>query len=150
MSIISDLFNDQETLIEDAKEEIRKVYTEDDRPWVVGYSGGKDSTVVIQLVYEALRELPREQLRKKIYVISSDTLVETPLIIQSINTTLHRIETKAIEDGLPIETHKVRPMVEQSFWTNIIGKGYPSPNQQFRWCTDRMKIDPQINLSWIK
>jgi len=142
MSIISDLFNDQETLIEDAKEEIRKVYTEDDRPWVVGYSGGKDSTVVIQLVYEALRELPREQLRKKIYVISSDTLVETPLIIQSINTTLHRIETKAIEDGLPIETHKVRPMVEQSFWTNIIGKGYPSPNQQFRWCTDRMKIDP--------
>ncbi|MCM3741911.1 DNA phosphorothioation system sulfurtransferase DndC [Oceanobacillus luteolus] len=142
MSIISNLFNDQVTLIEDAKEEIRKVYLEDDRPWVVGYSGGKDSTVVIQLVYEALKELSSEQLNKKIYVISSDTLVETPLIIQSINTTLRRIEEKAIEDNLPIETHKVKPMIEQSFWTNIIGKGYPSPNQQFRWCTDRMKIDP--------
>lgn len=142
MSIISDLFNDQKSLVEDAKQEIRKVYLDDDRPWVVGYSGGKDSTAVIQLVYEALKELPSDRLTKKIYVISSDTLVETPLIVQSINKTLRRIEEKAIEDNLPIETHKVKPMIEQSFWTNIIGKGYPSPNQQFRWCTDRMKIDP--------
>lgn len=142
MSIISNLLNDQETLIKEAKEEIKKVYLFDDRPWVVGYSGGKDSTAVIQLVYEALRELPQNVLSKKIYVISSDTLVETPLIIQSINTTLRKIEEKAIEDHIPIETHKVKPLVEQSFWTNIIGRGYPSPNQQFRWCTDRMKIDP--------
>ena len=142
MSIISDLFNEQNSLIKDAKEEIKNVYLNDDRPWVVGYSGGKDSTAVIQLVYESLKELPSDKLAKKIYVISSDTLVETPLIIQSINTTLRRIEEKAVEDNLPIETHKVKPMVEQSFWTNIIGKGYPSPNQQFRWCTDRMKIDP--------
>ena len=142
MSIISDLFNDQETLIEDAKEEIKKAYLSDDRPWVVGYSGGKDSTAVIQLVYETLRELPEDNLSKKIYVISSDTLVETPLIIQSINTTLRRIEEKAVQENIPIETHKVKPLVDQSFWTNIIGRGYPSPNQQFRWCTDRMKIDP--------
>src|SRR5690606_25129252 len=107
MSIISNLFNDQETLIKEAKEEIKKVYLFDDRPWVVGYSGGKDSTAVIQLVYEALRELPQNVLSKKIYVISSDTLVETPLIIQSINTTLRKIEEKAIEDHIPIETHKV-------------------------------------------
>lgn len=142
MSIISDLFNDQETLIEDAKEEIKKVYLSDDRPWVVGYSGGKDSTAVIQLVYEALRKLPSNQLTKKIYVISSDTLVETPLIIQSINSTLRRIEEIGLQENIPIETHKVKPLIDQSFWTNIIGRGYPSPNQQFRWCTDRMKIDP--------
>ena len=111
----------------------------DDSPWVVGYSGGKDSTVVVQLVFEALKELPPEKLHKKIYVISSDTLVETPLIIQSINQTLRKVQEKALELGLPIETHKVKPVVEQSFWYNIIGKGYPSPNQQFRWCTDRLK-----------
>ncbi|WP_404458405.1 DNA phosphorothioation system sulfurtransferase DndC [Oceanobacillus kapialis] len=142
MNIISDLINEQTTLVDQAKEEIKKVYLTDDRPWVVGYSGGKDSTVVVQLVFDALTELDKNQLTKKVYVISSDTLVETPLIIQSINTTLRRIEDKAIELNLPIETHKVKPMIEQSFWTNIIGKGYPSPNQQFRWCTDRMKIDP--------
>ncbi|GGD08330.1 DNA phosphorothioation system sulfurtransferase DndC [Pontibacillus salipaludis] len=140
--IISQAFNEKTTLIDQAKEEVKRTYLADDRPWVIGYSGGKDSTVVVQLVFEALSEMPADQLTKKIYVISSDTLVETPLIIQSINTTLRRIEEKAVELNLPIETHKVKPMVEQSFWVNIIGKGYPSPNQQFRWCTDRLKIDP--------
>ncbi|WP_421377980.1 DNA phosphorothioation system sulfurtransferase DndC [Bacillus salacetis] len=140
--IISSLFNEEKTVLEESKDEIKKVYLSDERPWVVGYSGGKDSTVVVQLVFEALKELPAEELTKKIYVISSDTLVETPLIIQSINQTLRKIQEKALELGLPIETHKVKPVVEQSFWLNIIGKGYPSPNQQFRWCTDRLKIDP--------
>ncbi|MEW9502599.1 DNA phosphorothioation system sulfurtransferase DndC [Jeotgalibacillus marinus] len=140
--IISNLINDGTTLVEEAKDEIKRVYKEDDRPWVVGYSGGKDSTVVVQLMFEALMELPKNDLNKKIYVISSDTLVETPLIIQSINTTLHRIQEKAMQLDLPIETHKVKPKIEHSFWVNIIGKGYPSPNQQFRWCTDRLKIDP--------
>ncbi|WP_188207537.1 DNA phosphorothioation system sulfurtransferase DndC [Alkalibacillus aidingensis] len=140
--IISDLYKDNVNLIDQAKEEIKEVYLNDDRPWVLGYSGGKDSTVVVQLVFDALSELDSNLLTKKVYVISSDTLVETPLIIQSINTTLRRIEEKAIELNLPFETHKVQPIVEQSFWVNIIGKGYPSPNQQFRWCTDRLKIDP--------
>lgn len=76
------------------------------------------------------------------YVISSDTLVETPLIINSIDTTLRRIQEEALKRDLPIETHKVKPQYEQSFWSNIIGKGYPSPNQSFRWCTDRLKIEP--------
>lgn len=142
MGIITDLLSNNKTKVEEAKAEIQRVYISDDRPWVVGYSGGKDSTAVIQLVFDALKELDSQLLTKKIYVISSDTLVETPLIIQSINTTLRRIEDKANEIGLPIETHKVRPLVEESFWLNIIGKGYPSPNQQFRWCTDRLKIDP--------
>ncbi|MFC0015083.1 MULTISPECIES: DNA phosphorothioation system sulfurtransferase DndC [Allobacillus] len=141
-NIIDTMLNKNKSLIEEAKQQIKEVYLEDERPWVVGYSGGKDSTVVSQIVFEALKELDPKQLHKKVFIISSDTLVETPLIIQSINTTLHRIQSKALELGLPIETHKVKPEPEQSFWANIIGKGYPSPNQQMRWCTDRMKIDP--------
>jgi DNA sulfur modification protein DndC len=140
--IISNLLSNQLPLVDEAKEHIKRAYKEDNRPWVVGYSGGKDSTVVVQLVFEALCELPREELHKKIYVISSDTLVETPLIINSINTTLRRIQDAALKQDLPIETHKVKPVIKNSFWVNIIGKGYPTPNQQFRWCTDRLKIDP--------
>lgn len=140
--IISNLFEEQSNLVEEAREEIRRVYLSDDRPWVIGYSGGKDSTVVVQLIFDTLSKMPENELHKKVYIISSDTLVETPLIIQSINTTLNRVENKALELGLPIETHKVQPVIEQSFWVNIIGRGYPSPNQTFRWCTDRLKIDP--------
>jgi len=140
--IISNLFQKTNTKLDEAKQQIKEVYKSDSRPWVVGYSGGKDSTVVVQLVFEALSELSKEDLNKKVYVISSDTLVETPLIIQSINQTLRNIQDEALKRELPIETHKVKPIVDQSFWVNIIGKGYPSPNQQFRWCTDRLKIDP--------
>lgn len=129
-------------MITTTKKHIQDVYLMDNRPWVVGYSGGKDSTVVVQLVFEALAELNPEQLIKKVYIISSDTLIETPLIISSINTTLMRIQDKALELGLPIETHKVRPEASKTFWASLIGKGYPSPRQKFRWCTDRLKIDP--------
>ena len=93
--IISNLLSKQVPFIDEAKESIKKAYKEDDRPWVVGYSGGKDSTVVVQLVFEALSEMPKEELHKKVYVISSDTLVETPLIINSINQTLRRIQDEA-------------------------------------------------------
>lgn len=141
-NIISNLFEQGTDFVSETKQYIKDVYLSDDRPWVVGFSGGKDSTVVVQLVFEALSELNETELHKKVYVISSDTLVETPLIIHSINITLQRIQAEALKRNLPIETHKVKPMYEQSFWSNIIGRGYPSPNQQFRWCTDRLKIEP--------
>lgn len=142
MGIISNLLSKQMSFVDAAKENIINAYKEDERPWVVGYSGGKDSTVVVQLVFEALSEMKPEDLHKKVYIISSDTLVETPLIINSINQTLRRIQDEALVRNLPIETHKVKPDTNNSFWVNLIGKGYPSPNQQFRWCTDRLKIDP--------
>lgn len=125
-----------------AKEEIKQVYLDDDRPWVVGYSGGKDSTATVQLILSALSELEPSQLNKVIYVISSDTLVETPLIISLITKNLAKIQDHAVKIGLPLETHKVQPDIEKTFWTMIIGKGYPTPRQKFRWCTDRMKIEP--------
>ncbi|MFF5996528.1 DNA phosphorothioation system sulfurtransferase DndC [Lysinibacillus sp. KU-BSD001] len=140
--LISDLFSNEQSLVDLAKEQIKLAYKEDDRPWVVGYSGGKDSTVVVQLVFEALAEMDSMDLTKKVYVISSDTLIETPLIINSINRTLTRIQDAALKMGLPIETHKVKPEPKNSFWVNLIGRGYPSPNQTFRWCTDRLKIEP--------
>lgn len=135
---LTNLFN-----LDDVYGEIVDLYLEDNRPWVVGYSGGKDSTAVVQLIFIALERLSKKQpLTKPVYVISSDTMVETPLIIDYINKSLRSIETAAIEKGLPITTHKVKPLIEQTFWVNLIGRGYPSPRQKFRWCTDRMKIDP--------
>nr|WP_330217401.1 DNA phosphorothioation system sulfurtransferase DndC [Paenibacillus mucilaginosus] len=130
------------TMIEETISRIQGVYLKDSLPWVVGFSGGKDSTALTQLIFQAVSRLPIEKRHKKIYVISSDTLVETPLIISSINKALMNIQDKALELDLPIETHKVKPEVENSFWSSIIGKGYPSPRQKFRWCTDRMKIEP--------
>ena len=123
-------------------QEIQQVYLGDSRPWVVGYSGGKDSTTALQLVWYALEELPPEQRQKPVYVITSDTLVETPVIVNYITSTLERIEQTAQKSGMPFQTDIVTPKTDDTFWVNLIGKGYPAPYTKFRWCTDRMKIQP--------
>jgi DNA sulfur modification protein DndC len=124
------------------EEEIRTVYLSDQRPWVLGYSGGKDSTTALQLVWYALAKLPKSSLTKQVYVISSDTLVETPKIVDYIDSSLQRMNDAAARQELPFSAQKVRPDIENSFWVNLIGKGYPAPSKRFRWCTDRLKIEP--------
>jgi DNA sulfur modification protein DndC len=123
-------------------EQIRKVYLSDRRPWVIGYSGGKDSTTALQMIWYALSTLPPKDLSKPIYVISSDTLVETPKIVDYIDSSLERMNTAAERLGFPLSAHKVRPNIENAFWVNLLGRGYPAPSKRFRWCTDRLKIEP--------
>ena len=117
------------------------------RPWIIGFSGGKDSTVLLTLVWLALRKIKRDtitpfQLRRPIYVVCNDTMVENPIIATYVDEVLAQIETKAREEDLPIFVRKTEPKLEDSFWVNVIGKGYPIPNTAFRWCTDKMKIKP--------
>jgi DNA sulfur modification protein DndC len=132
----------QKGKIEQLSQEIRETYLANDFPWVVGYSGGKDSTTVLQLVWYALSALPADQRKKPVYVLSSDTLVETPMIVNYIDTTLQRINETAKRENLLFEARKVVPRTTDTFWVNIIGRGYPAPYSNFRWCTDRMKIQP--------
>lgn len=124
------------------QEHIRAVYAADDRPWVIGYSGGKDSTCALQLIWSAIRALPEDARRKPIFVLSSDTLVETPVIVNYIDETLAAINAAAADQNMPITAKKVVPEISDSFWVNLIGRGYPAPSKRFRWCTERLKIDP--------
>ena len=132
--------------IKTLQEEIRRIYLNDSRPWVIGYSGGKDSSCVLQLLWYALKELPKEQFTKPVYVISSDTLVETPAVVNALTSSLRLIGESAQTQGLPIQVHKVIPEIKDTFWVNMIGRGIPAPYTNFRWCTDRMKIAPTGNF----
>jgi len=120
--------------------EIRDLYLADSIPWIVGYSGGKDSTASLQLLWTALAALSPEQRNKPVHVISTDTLVENPVIAAWVETSLLRIGISAKQQGLPITAHRLLPSMENRFWVNLIGKGYPAPRPKFRWCTDRLKI----------
>lgn len=122
--------------------EIRGLYLADSRPWVLGYSGGKDSTCALQLIWQALAGLDRRERTKTVYVIAGDTLVETPVITDYLDRSLGQITIAARAAGLPIEAHMVTPEVDETFWVNLIGRGYPAPTSRFRWCTERMKIKP--------
>jgi DNA sulfur modification protein DndC len=129
-------------IIESIEEDIRQVYQSSSSPWVIGYSGGKDSTAALQLVWNALVKLPKEKISKRVFVITSDTLVETPVIVDYINDSMKNINEAAKKNKLPFEAFKVKPLFKDSFWVNLIGKGYPLPYTRFRWCTSRLKIEP--------
>ncbi|MCL5023999.1 MAG: DNA phosphorothioation system sulfurtransferase DndC [Nitrospirae bacterium] len=124
------------------QEEIRSLYLSDDVPWIIGYSGGKDSTATLQLVWSAVAELPQEQRRKTIYVISTDTLVENPIVASWVTNSLGVMKQTAVEQQVPFHPRRLTPALVDSFWVNLLGKGYPAPRHKFRWCTYRLKIQP--------
>ncbi len=118
------------------------LYLEDNRPWLVGFSGGKDSTMLASLVFDAVLSVPADNRKKPVVVLCTDTRVEIPAIVEMVESTLTRMLRFSQQNELGIEVNLLKPPPEQSFWVNIIGRGYPPPNRTFRWCTQRMKIDP--------
>lgn len=125
-------------------DEIKYVYQSDNRPWVIGYSGGKDSTAVVELVYKMLQGLTDSERTKNVYIVSSDTLIENPLIKIYLSKMNDLLGKAAEKEHLPIKSCMVTPPPNNSFWANVIGRGFPTPrmNGTFRWCTDRLKINP--------
>jgi DNA sulfur modification protein DndC len=118
-----------------------------ERPWIIGFSGGKDSTVLMILVWRALEKVRKEmpypfQLRRPVHVVCNDTMVENPIITEYVDDVLTKIEQAARDQQMPIFVHKTIPKIEETYWVNVLGKGYPVPNNTFRWCTDKLKIRP--------
>ncbi|MDJ1179544.1 DNA phosphorothioation system sulfurtransferase DndC [Roseofilum sp. BLCC_M91] len=128
--------------IEKLIEEIQNLYCLDEIPWVIGYSGGKDSTVILQLIWNALSRLPIERRTKTVHAITTDTLVENPIVAAWVKESIRNMRKSAKEQQMPIEAHLLYPNFKDSFWVCLLGKGYPAPRPGFRWCTDRMKIQP--------
>jgi len=128
--------------IQQLKEEIQQLYLADEVPWIIGYSGGKDSTAVVQLTWLALAELPAAQRRKTVHVISTDTMVENPVVASWVQKSLEILGEASRKTTMSIQPRLLRPQTEESFWVNLIGRGYPAPRPKFRWCTERLKIKP--------
>jgi len=126
------------------EQEIIDQYINDkpNRVWIVGFSGGKDSTLLLQLVWQAIKKLPASERKRPIYVVCNDTLVENPRIVSFIYDTLLKIESAAQQENMPIKVVRTVPKLTDTFWVKLIGLGYPAPNKFFRWCTDRLKINP--------
>lgn len=111
-------------------------------PWIVGYSGGKDSTLVLQFVFEALLSLDPADRTRPVHILSNDTLVESPLLTTYLGEMMDQLRQAGEALRLPLTVVTTKPETDQTFWVNLIGRGYPAPNRMFRWCTDRMKIRP--------
>ena len=114
-----------------------------DIPWVLGLSGGKDSTALTMYLLETMEQLPPPiRNQKRVFITCVNTLVEAPPVIDHVHKFIERLQLYIEDRGLPVEVVELTPDPEQTFWSNLIGRGYPTPVREFRWCTDRMKIRP--------
>ena len=130
-------------LFHNVLEEMKLVYLHDKRPWMIGYSGGKDSTLLVTLCFEMMQRIPEERRWKPIFVVSSDTGLENPVVANYMHSSNKAIGAYSKEHHLNIYSEIIYPKPEESFWTLVIGKGYPTPEPPgFRWCTERLKIHP--------
>lgn len=111
-------------------------------PWIFAFSGGKDSTLLLHLAYEVILSIEPSLRTRPLYIVANDTLVESPLVINHLNKSLHEIREGARRHNLPVIIEKTKPNIDETFWVNVIGRGYIPPTRNFRWCTDRMKIKP--------
>lgn len=121
---------------------IQNLYLSDDIPWMIGYSGGKDSTAALQLVWMAIENLPANKRTKPIHIMNTDTLVESPVVSKWVEKSLTNMRKVAEEKKLPFITERLIPEYNDTFWVNLIGRGYPFPRMKYRWCTARLKINP--------
>lgn len=129
---------DQSVIIDELREE----YLNSTRPWIVGFSSGKDSTCLLQLIYEMLLTLEPGQRSHTVHVLCTNTMVETPSVAIRMKKLCEKIQTAADNDNIPLDVQLLRPKITDTFWVNVIGRGYPAPNKWFRWCTTRLKIKP--------
>ena len=130
-------------------EEMRLVYLHDQRPWLLGFSGGKDSTLLCQLTFEMLKSLKPEQRTKKVYIVTSDTMVENPIVKAYMHRMSAAINQASQAYNLNVEAHILYPEIRQTFWSLVIGLGYPTPEAPgFRWCTERLKINPSNKFTY--
>lgn len=146
-------------LVAATKAVIMKMYLDknDTRPWAVAFSGGKDSTAVMGLIVSVIESLPKEKRTRQIHGVMSDTIVENPLVAIHMNEQARSITSYCEKHELPINVTQVHRELEESYFVKILGLGYPLPlnNGQGRWCTHRLKIQPQdkylkeINPSFI-
>lgn len=128
--------------IEIITKEIQRLYLSNSIPFVIGYSGGKDSSAVVQLIWNAISKLSIEERHKKIYVMTTDTQVENPLVATWVKQSLASMKNEAKMQQMPVEPYLLHPEIKDTFWSCLIGKGYPAPRHGFRWCTERLKITP--------
>jgi len=117
------------TTFQEIKNSLRELYLDVTRPWLVGFSGGKDSTMLASLIFDAVLSIPAEQRKKPISVLCTDTRVEIPAIADMIEGTLDQMRERSRQHNLKFDANLLKPRIEESFCVNIVAHGCPSTNR---------------------
>lgn len=140
-----DIVRETYELMEEAREDILSAYLDEslEGPCMVGFSGGKDSTLTLKLVFEAVSVLPVEMRKREIHVVCTDTMVETPLVHEHMKRQMQQIKLYVEENKIPAKVQMLHRELKDSYFYVVLGKGYRLPDNARRYCTDRLKLKPQ-------
>lgn len=128
---------------------LREEYQADHNwPWIVGFSGGKDSTLLLHFVVNVLKRVAPEDRKREVLIVNNDTLVESPVFQDYVDNQLELLKRnlRILRLTPQVQVVQTHPDVKKTFWTLLLGRGYPAPNPGFRWCTNNMKIKPTVKL----
>ena len=116
--------------IEEIIEEIQDQYLHDSnpRPWIVAYSGRKDSSFLLQLVWKAVSRLKSVQRTREIHVVCNNTLVENPRMLTYVSKQLELIKEAASNQSMSVYVQHTILSLSNTFWVNLVGRGYVAPN----------------------
>ena len=115
-------------------------YARASTPWYIGYSGGKDSSAVLTLLFLALADAPTKST--PITILYVDTGVEIPPVRDLALSFLNAYQTECTSRGIPLAIAVVSPPLADRYLVKVIGRGYPPPTNKFRWCTRRLRTNP--------
>ena len=133
--------------LDETMQAIRRAYLRADRrPWVLAYTGGEYSTLLLQLVWEVVEALPDAERRRPIVLAGNDRLVESPLVRDRLRDGPTTIRREARRRGLPLTLRYPRPCLDRTLWVEVIGRGRVPRTGAFRWRSDRMRVRPPSRL----
>jgi len=122
-------------------DKLTSLYQKDNRPWFAGFSGGKDSTLLVSLIFKSVLQIPENKRTKEVNIIFTDTGVEIPSYIEVAKKNVNSMIEFSNKNKLNINVNILKPELLDSFWVTLIGRGYSPPSRVFRWCTQRLKIN---------
>jgi DNA sulfur modification protein DndC len=108
--------------------------------WILGFSGGKDSTALLKIFAAAASQSKFPPQR--IDVIYCDTGVENPVLDVYVKGLFRKLSREFRTKKLPFKTTILSAPIRERFFVRIIGRGYPPPTNNFRWCTKALRIKP--------
>jgi len=111
--------------------------------WEVGWSGGKDSTLLLDFLLSFyLKVRGRGKKIPKTYIIHVDTLLEHPRLQRAKDNVIKDIQQFIIENELDNDVKFVYLTPTHDFFWKILVDGYPIPHFRFRWCVNWLKEKP--------
>lgn len=112
-----------------------QMYGERYPDWTISFSGGKDSTATLALLFHLLHagQVPRP---RSVTVLYSDTRMELPSLAIAAREVLAAVAAHGWQ------TQIVEPPLEDRFFVRMLGMGYPPPHSNLRYCTDLLKLKP--------